>query len=204
VTGTGFGATKDIGIGFGGEVTVTGENHTTFSGTGTGPYTSPLNHMPVKPGSFSMHWDTAGTGSDWTDAGDGTLATDNTYSAGGTINYATSVFGRSSTMDLSTYALTATCNYVYYQYKITPTAGVTSTGSGGFSASVTIPSVANGVYTITAVDSAGNKATALIGVGVDVPETFTFGIVAALSIVAVAGSAVLLRRPKTASFLGKL
>jgi hypothetical protein len=205
ITGTGFAAAKSIGIGVGTEIQVTNENYTTFSGTGTGPYTATLAHYPLKPGSFSMHWDTAGTGSDWTDNGDGTLASSSSYSAGGTVNYVTGVFGRSSTTDLTTYALTATCTYTYYQYKVTPTAGVTTDGSGGFTASITVPSVANGVYTVTVVDASGNTATAPLGVGVTIPENLTVGTVVLLTFVAVACGAVLLRKPKTKNIeLGKL
>jgi hypothetical protein len=205
VTGTGFGASKSVGIGFGIEVVVTSEVHTTFSGTGMGPYTATLDHYPIKPGSFSMHWDTAGTTSDWTDKGDGTLTSDSAYNAGATMNYATGVFGRSSTTDLSTYALTATCTYTYYQYKVTPTAGITTNGAGGFTATITVPSVTNGVYTLTAVDLNGTKGTTSIGVGVDVPESLTVGVVVLLSFAAVAGGAVLLRKPKTRNIkLGKL
>lgn len=204
VTGTGFEATQIVGIAFGSEVPVTDEEHTTFSGTDTGPYTAILDNIPVKPGSFSMHWDTEGTGSDWTDNGDGTLTSSSSYSTGGTVNYVTGEFGRSSSMDLSTYTLTATCAYTSYQYDVTPTAGVTTTGSGDFTADITVPTVANGVYTVTAIDASGNIATASIGVGVDVPETFTFGVVALLSVAAVAGSAFLLRKPKTTSIIGKL
>ncbi len=196
VSGTGFGAAMNVGIGLGTTIAASNDNYTTFSGTGTGPYTATLAHYPIVPGSFSMHWDTAGTGSDWTDNGDGTLATSSSYSAGGTVNYATGVFGRSSTMDLSSYALTATCSYTYYQYKVTPTSGVTTNSTGGFTASITVPAVANGVYTVTVVTSNGGTATASLGVGVVLPETLTIGVVVLLSSVAVVAGAVLTRKPK--------
>jgi hypothetical protein len=162
-------------------------------------------HYPIKPGSFSMHWDTAGTASDWTDNGDGTMSSETAYNAGTTLNYATGVFGRSSTVDLSTYALTATVAYTYYQYNVTTVGGVTSNGAGAFTTSITVPTVANGVYTVTVVDANGSKTTAPLGVGVDVPENITFGVVVALTTVAIIGSAVLLRKPKNRNIeLGKL
>jgi hypothetical protein len=205
VSGTGFIPSTSIGIVLGTEIVVTNEAAPTPTGTGMGPYTSRVAHYPIKPGSFSMHWDTAGTASDWTDNGDGSMSSETAYNAGTTLNYATGVFGRSSTVDLSTYALTATVAYTYYQYNVTTVGGVTSNGAGGFTASITVPTVANGVYTVTAVDANGTKATASLGVGVDVPEGFTVGIVVLLTSVAVIGSAILLRKPKTTNIkMGKL
>jgi hypothetical protein len=205
ISGTGFQPSRNIGIALGTEVMVTNEAAPTPTGTGMGPYTSRAAHYPIKPGSFSMHWDTAGTASDWTDNGDGTMSSETAYNAGNSLNYATGVFGRSSTLDLSTYALTATISYTYYQYNVTTVGGVTTDGSGGFTSSITVPSVANGVYTVTAVDSNGTKATAALGVGVDVPEILPIGVVVLLTFVAVVGSAVLLRKPKTRNIeVGKI
>jgi hypothetical protein len=205
VTGTGFHASDSVGIGVGTTVAVTGEVITTFAGTGTGPYTATLAHYPIVPGSFSMHWDTAGTASDWTDNGDGTLATTSTYSAGSLINYATGLFGRSSTLDLSTYALTATCSYSYYQYKVTPTAGVTANSTGGFSTTITVPStLANGPYTLTAVDMNGTVGTQTLTVVPAGPESLTFGMIVALSSVAIVASVFLWKRPTVKSKYTKL
>jgi hypothetical protein len=198
VTGTSFGATLPVGIGLGQEITVTDEVHDTFSGTGTGPYTATLNHYPVKPGSFSMHWDTEGTASDWTDNGDGTLDTTSTYNAGGNISYVTGVFGRSSTADLSSYALTATCTYTYYEYGVTPAAGVTTSASGAFTTNITIPDAADGSYTVTAVDTHGNTGTATLAVSGVIPETLTIAFVIILSTAAVAASYIW-KKPKTAT-----
>lgn len=198
VAGTGFGATQAVGIGLGQEITVTNETITTFSGTADGPYLATLAHYPIKPGSFSMHWDTSGTGSDWTDNGDGTLSSTSSYSAGGIVNYVTGVFGRTSTIDISSYTLTATCSYTYYQYKVTPAANVTTSASGTFTASITVPAaLASGSYSVTAVDAIGNKGVATLTVGNAVPESLTFSLVALLSSVAVVAS-YFLKRPKTA------
>lgn len=205
VTGTGFHASDSVGIGVGTTVAVTGEVITTFAGTGTGPYTATVAHYPIVPGSFSMHWDTAGTGSDWTDNGDGTLGTTSTYSAGSLINYATGLFGRSSTLDLSTYELTATCSYSYYQYKVTPTAGVTANSTGGFSVPITVPgTLANGAYTVTAVDMNGTVGTQSLTVTSAGPESLTFGMIVALSSVAIVASVFLWKRPTVKSKYAKL
>ncbi|MEM2098135.1 MAG: hypothetical protein QXU99_00100 [Candidatus Bathyarchaeia archaeon] len=182
VTGTGFGATKAVGIGFGAEVNATGEAHTP-TGTGTGPYTARTNHYPIKPGSFSMHSNVGGVESDWIDLGNGTIAAEGfAYAAPGFINYVTGEFGRSSTADLTGYEITFTVSYTYYTYNVTPTQGVTTNSAGAFSASITLPSVANGNYVVTAVDTAGNIATATLNV---VPEGLTIGVMLVLSTTAV-------------------
>ncbi len=197
ITGTGFSASVSVGIGFGAEVAVTNDVYTTFSGSGMGPYTATLKNVPIKPGSFSMHWDTSGTTSDWTDNGDGTLSSTSTYSAGGIVNYVTGSFGRSSTTDISTYELSATTSYTRYEHNVTPQGGVTTDGAGSFTGSITIPSVPNGVYTVTVVDSSGNIATASIGVGMDVPENLTFVVAIFLTCAAVVAGVIIRRKPKT-------
>ena len=197
VTGTGFGATKPVGIGLGQEAVVTGETQTP-TGTGTGPYTATLAHYPIKPGSLYIYWDTSGTISEITDNGDGTLASTSTYFAGGTINYVTGVFSRSSTTDISSYTLTTTCNYTYYQYTVTPVAGVTTSGTGTFTTNITIPDAADGSYTVTALDTQGNKGVATLAVSGVIPEGFTLVFVMILTSVAVVAS-YLWKRPKTAT-----
>lgn len=120
VDGTGFGATKAVGIGFGAEVTVTGEAHTP-TGTGTGPYLTRTLHYPIKPGSLNFHSNVGGVESDWIDLGNGTLAAEGfTYAAGGSVNYVTGEFGRSSTADLTGMEITFTANYTYYAYNVIP------------------------------------------------------------------------------------
>jgi uncharacterized membrane protein YfhO len=65
---------------------------------------------------------------------------------------------------------------------VTPAAGVTTTGAGAFTASITVPTVADGNYVVTAVDTAGNKATQTLNV---VPEGLTIGVMLTLSTIAV-------------------
>ena len=67
---------------------------------------------------------------------------------------------------------------------MTPAAGVTTLSSGAFTASITVPSVADGIYNVTAVDTQGNRATATLGVPI-IPESFSVGVVVLLSSVAV-------------------
>jgi hypothetical protein len=190
VDGTSFGATKIVGIGLGAEVAVTGEVTPLLTGggtDGTGPWVGHIAHYPIKPGSFSMQSDVSGVVGDYTDNGDGTLAGTSAYFVSGTINYANGTFSRTSTTDLSSYAETFihTVAYTYYAYNVTPAAGVTTGGSGTFSASITVPSVADGSYVVTAVDSAGNKATSNLTVDHTVPEGLTVGVMLALSTIAV-------------------
>jgi hypothetical protein len=190
VTGTGFGATKAIGIGLGPEVAVTGEAHTP-TGTGTGPWMTTTNHRPIKPGSFSFHSNVVGSSeTDFTDKGDGTMSTTSTYDAGSYLNYVTGSFGRSSTMDLSSSEIVFTAAYTYYQYNVTVTGSPTSTATGTFTAQITLPSsIPDGNYVLTAIDTAGNKATTTLTIDHTIPEGFSFfGILLLSAFVAVIGS----------------
>jgi hypothetical protein len=208
VDGTGFGATKAVGIGLGAEVTVTDEAHDITNvaigpdGDGVyGPFTAKTNHYPIKPGSFSFHCvvssETNVVESDYIDKDppDGTLYTESTYAINPFVNYVTGEFGRSSSSDWSAYTVTFTASYTYYTYNVTPVAGVTTLASGTFTASITVPSVADGNYVVTAVDTAGNKATANLNV---VPEGLTLGVMLTLSTIAVIISTRYFRKqPKT-------
>jgi hypothetical protein len=202
VTGTGFTASTAVGIGFGAEVTVTtSESHPIPSPSGTGPFTAITNHFPLKPGSLTWHCvvssDSSVVESDYTDNGDGTCASSSTYALNPFVNYVTGQFGRSTSSAWDGYTVVFTANnYTYYQNNVTPVAGITTNGSGGFTASITVPSVADGVYTVTVVDAKGVKATASIGVGTAIPEGLTMGALVVLSSVALIAGAVLLRKPK--------
>jgi hypothetical protein len=89
-------------------------------------------------------------------------------------------------------------NYTYYTYNVTPAAGVTTLASGTFSASITVPTVTDGNYVVTAVDTAGNKATQTLNV---VPEGLTLGVMLALSTIAVIVSTRYFRKqPKIKSY----
>jgi hypothetical protein len=206
VDGTGFGATKKVGIGVGAEVTVSAEVHpitdlvTTPDGDGYyGPFGGTTNHYPIKPGSVYIYYDVDGTTSDYTDNGDGTLTSSSTYAINPFVNYVNGSFGRKSTADWSTFTAPVTyINYTYYTYNVTPAAGVTTLASGTFSASITVPTVTDGNYVVTAVDTAGNKATQTLNV---VPEGLTLGVMLALSTIAVIVSTRYFRKqPKIKSY----
>jgi hypothetical protein len=186
VSGISFGATKPVAIGFGAEVTVTNESHPIASVAGTGPFTAITNHYPIKPGSFYFHCvvssDTNVVESNYYDNGDGTLATDSTYSINHFVNYVTGQFGRSSTSAWDGYTVVFTASYTYYQYNVTPAAGVTTSASGVFSADITVPSaIANGAYNVTALDVSGNSAASSLTVDSTIPEGLTIGVIVLVS-----------------------
>jgi hypothetical protein len=203
VDGTGFGATKAVGIGFGAEVQVN-QTNMPYSGTGPGPYFGVAAHLPIKPGSFKLTSDTTSGGgvvTDYTDNGDGTLASTSAYFLEGSINYVTGNWSRTSTMDLTGIDQVYSASYTYYTYNVTPTAGVTTLGSGTFTASITVPSVANGNYAVTAVDTQGNVATATLVVDDTIPEGLTVGVMVLLSAVAVIVSThYFKKRPRVGSY----
>jgi predicted secreted protein len=165
VEGTGFNATKAVGIGFGAEVAVTGEIFTP-TGSGFGPYTGTLANRPIKPGTFVMNMDiNSGLANyDVVDTGTGVLASNATTFASGTINYVTGQVTTSSTVDASGYTIVRTARYTRYQYNATPAAGVTTSASGSFTANIVVPSVASGNYNVTAIDASGNRAVSSISV----------------------------------------
>jgi len=205
VDGTGFGATKAVGIGLGAEVTVSAEVHpitnlvTTPDGDGNyGPFGGVTLHYPIKPGSVYIYYDVDGVTSDYTDDGDGTLTSSSQYAINPVVNYVNGSFSRRSSSDWSGFtAPVAYINYTYYAYNVTPAAGVTTLGTGAFSAAITVPSVANGDYTVTAVDTQGNKATTTLTVDNTIPEGLTIGIMVALSSVAVVvGTRYFRKKPK--------
>jgi len=193
VEGTGFAATSTVGIGFGAEVTVTDEAHEIPEPAGNGPFTAIVNHYPIKPGSFSFHCDVSDVTSDYyDDYGNGTLNTSSTYAVDPFVNYVTGEFGRSTNSPWDGYIVVFYANYTYYEYGVTPAAGVTTDPSGAFTASVTVPNVL-GDYTFTAVDDQGNFATSTQTLEV-IPEGLTFGVMVLLSSVAVVVGSHYLRK----------
>lgn len=199
VAGTNFAAGVAIGIGFGAEVQFNYTAYDPFAEPTPGwPYSGRWDealdppwisngttpHWPVKPGSFELTSDTTPDGgivSNYWDQGDGTTM-GSFESARGTINYSTGQWSRMSTVDLTAYRHIYFANYTYYEYNVTPAAGVTTDGSGAFSAVIDVPTVADGDYTVTVVDAVGNIATATLNV---VPESLTLAVMLLLSTVAV-------------------
>jgi hypothetical protein len=203
VDGTGFGATKDVGIGFGAEV-ADSDTDMAYTGEGTGPYSGRLSHWPIKPGSFVLYSDTTAGGgivSTYTDAGDGTTLWSFDGTPMGTIDYTTGEWSRSSTVDVSGIPTNYSATYTRYAYNVTPVAGVTTLASGAFTASITVPSVANGNYAVTAVDTQGNVASATLVVDDAIPEGLTVGVMVIVSAVAVVVSIRYFRKqPKIKSY----
>ena len=201
VNGTGFGAANAVGIGFGAEVDVINETWIVTGpfDVGTGPYTSSVSHVPLKPGTFRQSKNV--TSSIWSvdaDLGNGTLNSTTPVFVNATINYVT---GRwtlyTSTPVLSSMHFMNLVNYTYYQYNVTPAAGITTNQSGTFTASITVPNVPNGVYTVTAVDTQGHIATATLTIDNTIPESLPIGIMLTMPFLAVAVSARYFRkRPK--------
>jgi hypothetical protein len=170
ISGTSFGATKAVGIGFGAEVKVINEVMPVTGpfDVGAGPYVGWLSH-PIKPGTFAMAEYIPSISPDvipmFEDAGNGTLIKATAISQASvnnaTLDYAIGkftvfTFGPvSSTANMVRYV-----NYTCYQYDVTPIANITTNAAGSFSANITVPGVASGSYSVTAVDAGGNRATA--------------------------------------------
>lgn len=198
ISGTGFGATKTIGIALGNEIAGSDVNMA-YSGTGTGPYSGTISNKPIKPGSFVLTSDTSTGGgggivSTYTDTGTGTTTWSYDGTVMGTINYATGAWSRTSTVDVTGIAANYSATYTRYQYNLTPAAGVTTTATGTFSTSITVPNVSNSTYTVTVVDASGTIGTTTLIVSGVVPEGFTTGIVILLTISAVLLSSLALRK----------
>jgi hypothetical protein len=199
VSGTSFGATQSIGIGFGTEVPGSDTNMA-YTGTGMGPYTGRVSNYPIKPGTFVLTSDTSAGGglvSTYTDNGNGTLS-GSFEGATGTINYVTGVWTRMTTVDVTGIATNYGATYTRYQFNVTPAGGAATDGAGAFTASITVPTVTSGTYTVTAIDTNGNIATSSLVVSVDtVPESWSMGVVMLISAVAVViGAGYFRKRPK--------
>ena len=199
VSGTSFGATKAVGIGFGAEVAGSNTNMA-YSEVGSGglTWTGRISNYPIKPGSFTFYSDTGTSGmvSIYNDNGDGTTS-GSFEGAVGTINYVTGVWTRTTTVDVTGIAANYSATYMRYQYNVTSAAGVTTSASGTFTASITVPAVANGNYNVTSIDTQGNRAVATLNVNSAIPESLTIGVVMLLSSVAVVvSSRYFLKRPR--------
>jgi pimeloyl-ACP methyl ester carboxylesterase len=165
VDGTGFGATKAVGIGFGAEVNVINE---TIAESGPydvagGPYYYHLPHVPVKPGTYrkAINISTTLWWAADADLGNGMFNSTSPTLVNGTINYVTGLITLYLSAPIpSTMHYINIANYTYYQYDVTPAAGVTTLATGTFQAAITVPNVFSRNYDITAIDTQGHIATA--------------------------------------------
>jgi hypothetical protein len=162
---------------------------------GTGPYHGSTAYRPVKPGTFRMLINISSTA--WFEtmhdvAGNGTLKTD---FVNATMDYVIGQFTAFTSGPVpSSPAYVHLVNYTRYEYNVTPAAGVLTGGSGTFSASITVPNVANGNYVVTTIDTQGNVATATLNT---VPEGLTLGVMLTLSTIAmIASKRYFRKRPK--------
>ena len=185
-----------VGIGFGAEVIVTNEPVTLTATGAIITQTGLTANHPIKPGSFRWRTPYGALIFEIFDNGDGTLDDTTGFLASGIINYTSGFFSRTAQMGLTMPLEGSTLNYTTYENDVTPAAGVTTTGSGTFLATITVPSVANGSYTITAFDEVGNVGTVNFQVvGSDViPEPLTVGAIVLLSSIAVMVSFYWLRK----------
>jgi hypothetical protein len=196
VAGTGFGATKAVAIGFGAEMSAS-QSDMAYSGTGAGPYGGTLAYHPIKPGSFVLTSDTTSGGgvvTDYTDNGDGTLSSTSPYFVAGTINCVTGQWSRTSSVDLTGIDQLYSATYIRYDVTV---ANTTTTASGTFSVSITVPSVANGNYNVTAIDTQGNRAVSSLAVSGVIPEGFPTVLIMLLTAAAVIASSWYFRRRLT-------
>jgi len=199
VAGTSFGATRAVGIGFGAEVAGSNTNMA-YSEVGSGglTWTGRISNYPIKPGSFTFYSDTGTSGmvSIYNDNGDGTTS-GSFEGAVGTINYVTGVWTRTTTVDVTGIPANYSATYTSYQYNVTSAAGVTTSSSGAFSTSITVPiAVANGNYNVTAIDTQGNRAVSSLTVSGVIPEVLPVGLIILLSATAVIASSYFRKRPK--------
>ncbi len=193
VAGTSFASAKAVGIGVGAEVAGSDSNmnYSMVAGSSGLNWTGRLSHYPIKPGSFVLSSETVGgLASTYTDLGDGTCSWSYDGSIMGKINYVTGVWYRGTTVDVTTYTAIYSATYTYFQYNATPAAGVTTSATGTFTASVTVPmTIGNGNFNVTAVDTSGNRAVASLTISGVIPEILPVGLMILLAAVAVfAGS----------------
>ncbi len=192
VTGTGFGAARNIGIAFGAESNVTGEIVNQVVTGDMRDYN--FTRRPIKPGSIQIIHLNLLTGSAplVTDDGAGTLylgTSGNIFS--NAMNYALGNYHREGVVGTNPADYLLTASYISYQYSLTSFGGITTDASGRFSANFTLPVVTNGDYIVTAIDSSGNVATATITA---IPEALPFAAIMLLSAIAVAAGSLYLRK----------
>jgi hypothetical protein len=200
VAGTGFGASRNVIIAFGGEIKIVAQPFVPVTSPGYRGYN--WTNRPIKPGSMHIHvlaisGPAQGYEEDIIDDGAGTLYRTNDMALWGILDYALGGFSRNSTNTPNEYEWNA--SYTMYEYNnVTSYGNVTTNASGMFSAGFTVPAVANGNYNVTVIDAGGNLATATLNVSSSIPELLPIGPALLLSAMAVvAGSWHFRKRPRS-------
>jgi hypothetical protein len=197
VSGVGFGASRNIGIAFGSELSVTGEIVNQIVNGDTRDYN--FTHRPIKPGSVQIVHLNLITGSAplVTDDGNGNLYTGSSQTLfSNAMNYALGNFHREGVAVANPADYLLTASYTRYQYSLTSYGGITTDASGKFSGNFIVPAVSDGNYTVTVIDATGNMAVSTLAVSTPVPEVLPFGAILLLSLVAIVSSHYLRKRPK--------
>ncbi len=194
VTGTGFGASRNIGIAFGAELNVTGEIVNQWVAGSVRDYN--FTRRPIKPGSVQIIHLNLITGSapNVTDDGAGTLYLGTSSIFSKYMNYALGNFHRENVVGTNPDDYLLTASYTSYEYNLSSFGGIATTASGIFSANITIPAVANGNYNVTVIDEGGNVAVATLTVDNTIPEALPFAAIMLLSAIAVATSSLHFRK----------
>jgi hypothetical protein len=198
VEGTGFAASKTVGVGWGPQVAAVNDP-ATVTQVGDLEFYGTTSQHPIKPGSFIWRYMYDAVELYVEDNGDGTIHDP----AGGrvavaTINYTSGYFycrmvSTTRTITSGTYSYTT-----YYFNSINSTFPIFPTdGSGTITGQITVPQIWNGTETVTVIDEAGNIATSDFTVeGSDiVPEALNVGAVVLLTSTAIAVSFYWLRKP---------
>jgi len=197
VTGTGFAASKTVGIGWGPQVAVDHDS-ATVTKVGDLEFYGTTSQHPIKPGSFKYTYTQESQELYFGDNGDGTL---NDPAGGrmsiGTINYTSGYFHCIMSSSTRIYNAGYFSYTTYYFNSINSTFPILPTdGSGAISGQLTVPQIWNGTETVWVVDEAGNVGTSdFTVVGSDiVPEALTIGAIVLLSSTALIVSFYCLRK----------
>jgi hypothetical protein len=199
VAGTGFAASKTVGIGWGPQVGVVNDP-AIVTQVGDLEFHGTTSQHPIKPGSFKWEYMYGALELYVEDNGDGTIHDP----AGGrvavaSINYTSGYFYCRMTSGSQSYTAGQFSYTTYYFNSINSTLPILPTdASGAFTANVTVPDIWNGTETVTVMDEAGNMATSDFTVeGSDVPpipEALTVGALVLLTSTAVVVSFYWLRK----------
>jgi len=201
ISGTGFAASKTVGIGWGPEGAIVNDP-VTVTTVGTTEFYGTTSQHPIKPGSFTWKYQRGAVDFTITDNGHGALSDPSGFLASGEINYTSGYFHR--IMSSSTQAYTAgTPSYTTYRFNST-FPDLLASGSGAIAGQLTVPQIWNGSETVWVIDETGQVGSGNFTVvnSPVVPEPLTIGGVVLLSSAALIVSVYFLRKkpaPKVAA-----